>query len=108
MDYEAARQFLIEQTTEATPDTFLARLRDSKPPVPGQVTSILLALKALGETLKGARNFDREIALALFLMAYESRQLFDAGLKQSTDCPPLLDADLDRIANGVKNVFAGL
>jgi hypothetical protein len=107
VDSETARQFLIEQTAEATPDGFLVRLRDNQPPVPGQVTSILVALKTLGDTLKGARNFDREIALALFLIAHESRQLFESGLQQSTNCPPLLHEDLNRIAKAVRGIFAG-
>lgn len=108
MDYEAARRLLIEQSTETTPDTVLARLQQSQPPVPGQVTSMLLALKVVSDSLRGAKSIDRELAFALFLLSYEARRLFDAGLRNSADCPPLLNEDLERITKAVKNIFSGV
>ena len=62
-----------------TDDTFLGRLRRGYPPVPGQVTSLLLALKVLYDNLKTATEIDKELAQALFLVAYDSRNLFESG-----------------------------
>lgn len=108
MDYETACRLLIDQSDDnLNADTFLARLRQDKPPVPGQVTSILLALKVVSEGLKGQTHIDRHLANALFLLSSESRRLFDAGLRRSLDCPPLLNEDLDRIAIAVKAIFSG-
>ena len=62
MDYKTARSFLIDQgtalETKKNPDAFLMRLKQGQPPVPGQVTSILLALKILFEAarLSNARS----------------------------------------------------
>ena len=57
MDYETARRLLVDQSSETTPnsDAFLARLQQGQPPIPGQVTSILLALKVIFEALKGEK-----------------------------------------------------
>lgn len=107
MDYETARRLLIDQTNLQAADTFLARLQANQPPVPGQVTSILLALRVVFDALKNADTLDRSFAFALFLIAYESRQLFESGLGQSLDCPPLLNEDLERIAIAVKSIFSG-
>ena len=109
MDYETARRLLIDQSDETNlaSDTFLARLRQSKPPIPGQVTSILLALKAVSEALRGQTSIDRSLANALFLISSEGRRFFDSGLRRSIDCPPLLNEDLERIAQAVKIIFAG-
>lgn len=107
MDYEAARRFLIEQSTETIPDSVLSRLQQGQPPIPGQVTTTLLALKVVFDSLRGAKTLDRELASALFLLSYDARQQFDAGLRRSLDCPPLLNEDLDRIAKAAKSIFSG-
>ncbi len=107
MDYETARRLLIDQTNLNASDTFLARLGQTKPPIPGQVTSILLALKVVFDALKDQTVIDRELASALFLISGEARRLFDSGLAQSLDCPPLLNEDLGRIAIAVKSIFSG-
>jgi hypothetical protein len=110
VDYETACRLLINQSdaTQLSEDTFLARLRQGKPPVPGQVTSILLALKVVLEELKGRTSFERPLANALFLLAYDGRRLFDVGLRRSLECPPLLNEDLERIAIAVKTIFSGV
>lgn len=107
MDYETARRLLIDQTNLQAANTFLARLQANQAPVPGQVTSILLALRVVFDALKEADTLDRSFAFALFSIAHESRQLFEAGLGQSLDCPPLLNEDLHRIAIAVKSIFSG-
>lgn len=107
MDYESARRLLLDQTRANAMDTFLGRLQRSQPPVPGQVTSILLALKVVFDALKDTDSLDRPLAHALFLISHEARQLFDAGLRKNLDCPPLLSEDLDRIARAVKSIFSG-
>lgn len=107
MDYEAARRLVIEQSTETIPDTLLSRLQQGQPPVPGQVTTLLLALKVVFDSLRGAKNLDRDLAFALFSLSYEARKRFDARLRRSKECPPLLNEDLERIATAVKNIFFG-
>ncbi|MEL6488934.1 MAG: Dethiobiotin synthetase [Cyanobacteria bacterium J06555_13] len=100
MDYQSARQELLRQTLPQyeTENTFLGRLRRGYPPVPGQVTSLLLALKVLRDNLKSATELNRELAQALFLVAYDSRNLFESGRAANVAWPPLLDEDLARIA----------
>ena len=67
MNYEIARKLLIDQTSSPdNPDTLLSRLQQGKPPVPGQVTSTLLALKVVFEALKTAPSLDRELVFALY------------------------------------------
>ncbi|MER3434411.1 MAG: Dethiobiotin synthetase [Leptolyngbya sp. ERB_1_1] len=107
MDYETARRLLIDQTNLNAADTFLGRLGAGKPPIPGQVTSILLALKVVFDALKEQTVLDRELASALFLVSSEARDLFNGGLAKSLDCPPLLNEDLGRIAIAVKSIFSG-
>lgn len=108
MDFKTARQLLADQTLPAseTGDTFLGRLRRGKPPVPGQVTSLLLALKVIHNHLQLASSLDRELAHALFLVAYESRNLFAAAYADRVVWPPLLDEDLERIAIAAYRIFA--
>ncbi len=112
MNYETARNFLIDQgtalLTERNPDDFLRRLKDGKAPIPGQVTSILLALKLMFEDTREKPTLDRELVLALHSLAYESRLFFDRGRLSGIDWPPLLNEDIDRIAIAVKNIFAGV
>jgi hypothetical protein len=107
VDYESARRLLLDQARASAIDTFLGRLQRHQPPVPGQVTSILLALKVVFGALQDAQQIDRELAYALFLISSEATQLFETGLKQSLECPPLLSEDLDRITRSVKSIFSG-
>ncbi|MGC1306143.1 MAG: Dethiobiotin synthetase [Phormidesmis sp.] len=108
MDFETARQVLASQTLPAheTQDTFLGRLRQGMPPVPGQVTSLLLALKVIHRKLKDASTLDRELAHSLFLLTYESRNLFEAAMANRVVWPPLLDEDLERLAIAAYKIFA--
>lgn len=110
MDYETARQFVLTQggITEHPPtDAFLVRLKQGKPPVPGQVTSLLLALKVLFEGLRSAEHLERPLVCALYLLAHEGRTQFEQGRRLGVSWPPLLDEDLTRIAIAVRSIFAG-
>jgi len=109
VDYETARSLLVNQglATEQNPDALLIRLRQGQPPIPGQVTSILLALKVVFEALRDRREFERELASSLYLLASESRQQFENGRQAGIAWPPLLDEDLSRIAAAVKSIFVG-
>ena len=108
MDFNTARHFLISQTVapKENLDTFFTRLSQGEPPVPGQVTSLLLALKVVFEGLRQESTLDRQLAYALYLLSQESRQLFEAGRKSGISWPPLLDEDLTRIARAAKSIFA--
>ena len=112
MDYKTARSFLIDQgtalETKRNPDAFLMRLKQGQPPVPGQVTSILLALKILFEGLQDSPMLDRQLISALHLLSVEGLQQFEAGLRKGVSWPPLLKEDLNRIAIAVKNIFSGV
>ena len=108
MNYETARKILIDQTTitEENPDALLMRMKQGKAPVPGQITSILLALKVVFEALKEAPSLDRELAFALYQLSIKAQQLFAAGRKVGIDWPPLLKEDLLRIALASESIFA--
>ena len=110
MDFKTASELIANQTLPGleTDDTFLGRLRAGKPPVPGQVTSLLLALRVVHDSLRTAESLDRKLALALFLVAYESRNLFEAGPAARVPWPPLLDEDLERIAIATYQIFANV
>ncbi|MCW5313700.1 Dethiobiotin synthetase [Nostoc sp. KVJ3] len=110
MNYETARKLLIDQTitTEENPDALLTRMKQGKPPVPGQITSILLALKVVFESLKDAKTLDRELALALYQLSIKAQQLFAAGRKVGIDWPPLLKEDLLRISLASESIFSGI
>ncbi|MEH2350392.1 MAG: Dethiobiotin synthetase [Nostoc sp.] len=110
MNYETARKLLIDQTitTEENPDALLTRMTQGKPPVPGQITSILLALKVVFEALKDAKTLDRELALALYQLSIKAQQLFAAGRKAGIDWPPLLKEDLLRISLASESIFSGI
>ena len=112
MDYETARQFLLDQgtalETKINPDAFLMRLKQGKSPVPGQATNILLALKICFEALQGDPLLDRELVAALYLLAMESLKLFEAGRQTGVMWPPLLREDIERITISVKNIFSGV
>lgn len=111
MDYKTARQFLIDQgtalETRNPTDAFLLHLEQGQPPIPGQVTAILLALKITFEELKQNSTLERELVLALYLLALEGHQKFVAGIDQGVQWPPLLREDLGRIATAVKSILAG-
>jgi hypothetical protein len=108
MDYDTAHQFLLTQgqLDSPDPDQFLVRLRQAKPPVPGQVTTILLALKVVLEDLRGVPTLDRTLAANLYRLANDSRHWFNTGRSRGVDWPPLLDEDLQRIAIAVQQIFA--
>lgn len=110
MDYKTARSFLITQAiaSDQNSDAFLVHLQQGRPPVPGQVTNILLALKIVFEAMRNASTLDRELVYALYQLSYESRQLLEAGRQAGVDWPPLLNEDLKRIARAVRNIFAGV
>jgi hypothetical protein len=108
MDFETARRFLLNQTLTPIPGqtSFMDCLRQGQPPVPGQVTSILLALKVLSQALKDEPTLERSLGLALFMLSYESRQRYLQGQKNGIEWPPLLDEDLNRIAEAVFTIWA--
>lgn len=110
MDYKTARTFLISQGTasDQNPDAFLVRLQQGKAPVPGQITTILLALKMLFEALRSSPTLDRELVYSLYVLADESRKQYEAGRQAGINWPPLLDEDLKRISRAVKSIFAGV
>lgn len=107
MDYQTAHNFLITQGVDAErqPDTLLHCLHQGKPPIPGQVTTMLLALKVVFEALREATQLDRELAYSLLLLSTQSRQQFERGIQAGVEWPPLLDEDLERIAAAVRSIF---
>lgn len=107
MDVKTAQQLVIAQVNIAEGDTFLARLQQQSPPVPGQVTSLLLALKVIYEHLKTAPQIDRELAYALHQLAFVGRQSYERGKQANIEWPPLLNADLERIAIAVAQILKG-
>jgi hypothetical protein len=109
MDYQTARSLLVNQgsATEQNSDALITRLKQGQPPIPGQVTSILLALKVVFEELRDAHELERELVCSLYLLADESRQSFELGRKVGVAWPPLLNEDLSRIASAVKSIFVG-
>ncbi|MEM7727282.1 MAG: Dethiobiotin synthetase [Cyanobacteria bacterium P01_A01_bin.45] len=110
MNYETACKLLIKQTikTEDNPDAILKRMNQGQPPVPGQITSILLALKVVEEVLKDKGSIDKDLASALFLITVKTQQLFTAGIKSGVDWPPLLKEDLLRIGSACESIFSGV
>jgi hypothetical protein len=112
MDYKIARNFLIDQgtalETQRNPDAFLIRLKQGIPPIPGQMTNILLALKIVFDTLQESPMLDRQLIYALHLLAVESLQEFEAGSRRGITWPPVLKEDIQRMAIAVKNIFAGV
>jgi hypothetical protein len=106
MDFQTAHQFILTQTVTpiADQDPFIQRLRQGKPPIPGQVTSLLLALKVITEGLRQEPHLERALAHALFVLSYESRQCYLKG-QDSAEWPPMLDEDLERIAQAVEAIL---
>ncbi len=110
MDFQTARSLLISQgmASEQDTDALLTRLKQGKSPIPGQVTSILLALKIVFEELRDTVALERELACALHILAIESRAAFEAGKTAGVEWAPLLDEDLNRIAAAVKSTLTGV
>lgn len=108
MDFQTARQFVLAQTVNPSPDQtpFILCLRQGQPPVPGQVTSLLLALKTLAAGLRDEPTLERSLAHAFFILSYESHQLYRQGQTRGVEWPPLLEEDLKRIADGVEAILA--
>jgi hypothetical protein len=109
MDYQTAYNLLLSQGIDAaqSSDTLVSRLSQGHAPIPGQVTSVLLALKVVYEALKDATGLDRDLACSLHVLARESRQQFINGCQAGIEWPPLLDEDITRIANSVHDIFSG-
>jgi len=106
MNYQIARKLLIDQT-ETTRDTLLNRLRQGKLPIPGQITSILLALKLVFESLKDVNTIDKELAWSLHKLGSKCLEILTMELKSDTEWPPLLKEDLQRITLAVESIFSG-
>ncbi len=106
MNYQIARNLLIDQT-ETTRDTLLNRLRQGKWPIPGQITSILLALKLVFESLKDVNTIDKELAWSLHKLGSKCLEILTMELKSDTEWPPLLKEDLQRITLAVESIFSG-
>jgi hypothetical protein len=111
MNYKTARKFLIDQGTallsQKNPDAFLMLLRQGKRPIPGQMTSLLLALKNTFDALQESPSLDRELIYALHRLAMDSRRAFEDGRRQGVAWPPLLAEDLERLERAVQSVFCG-
>ncbi|MEM6518834.1 MAG: Dethiobiotin synthetase [Cyanobacteria bacterium P01_D01_bin.71] len=108
MDFDTARKFVLSQTLAPAPGqiSFIDCLRQGQAPIPGQVTSLLLALKTLSQSLQNEPAIERSLGHALFLLTYESRQLYRQGQLKQVEWPPLLDEDLTRIADAVRLIWA--
>jgi hypothetical protein len=108
MDFPTALTLITKQTTTngTEPDAFLVRLSQQQPPIPGQVTSLLLALKVISDHLKATPTIERPLIDALYRLAHDGRQFFEAGRRAGVEWPPLLDEDLERLAVAVGKIFA--
>ena len=107
MDFKTAHHVVMTQADITVSDSFLARLQQQQPPVPGQVTSLLLALKTITDALKTADRLDRTLVYALYRLAYDGRQAYEQGKRARVEWPPLLDADIERIAIATAQIFKG-
>ncbi len=106
MDFETARQFLLGQTLAGDrSDSFMACLGQGRPPVPGQVTSLLLALKVLFAGLRGEAYLDRSLVQALVTLIHNAPELLRQGQAQGVLWPPLLEADLQRLSQGAQAII---
>ena len=66
MDFDTARRFVLAQTLSPVPGqtSFITCLRQGEAPVPGQVTSLLLALKTLSQALKNEPMIERSLGIS--------------------------------------------
>ncbi|NJN60290.1 MAG: Dethiobiotin synthetase [Coleofasciculaceae cyanobacterium RL_1_1] len=112
MDNSTARKFLIDQGTahqsQRNPDALLLRLDRGEAPIPGQMTSVLLALKVTYTALEGEAMIDRELVQALYWLARNSRRALQAGHDQGVVWPPLLAEDLERVEVAVEAILSGV
>jgi hypothetical protein len=108
MEYTIARELLSSQQIIDRNDTLLGHLREGKPPVPGQATSLLLALKTLHQHHQHESQLDRELVMLLHQLAWESRLCYERGLQMGVTWSPLLADDLARVAAAVQGIFAGV
>jgi len=109
MDYAEAYKLILQQihTAEGVGQNNLVdRLRHQKPPIPGQITTLLLALKVLYEGLRGVTTLERSLVSALYTLVQDSQYWYDQGQKAGVDWPPLLEVDLRRIAKSVQNILS--
>ncbi|MGD1903030.1 MAG: Dethiobiotin synthetase [Geitlerinemataceae cyanobacterium] len=111
MDRPTARKLLVDQgtasLTQRNPDAMLLRLDRGEAPIPGQMTSILVALRVLYKELEGEESIDRELARALYRLARESQRALWVGRERGVAWPPMLAEDLDRVEAGVEGVLSG-
>ena len=107
MDIKTARHVVMTQADLTVSDSFLTRLKQYQPPVPGQMTSLLLALKTITVELNAAKQLERTLVYALHQLAYESRQFYEQGKRARVEWPPLLDADIERMAIAIAQIFKG-
>jgi hypothetical protein len=109
MDYAEAYQLILQQVCSpegASQQNLVDRLRHQKPPIPGQITTLLLALKVLYEGLRGVTTLERSLVSALYSLVQESQHWYDQGLKAGVEWPPLLEVDLRQIAKSVHNILS--
>jgi hypothetical protein len=104
MDYPEAYEVIMTQG-QANTDTLIYRLRQGKPPIPGQITTLLLALKVLYEGLRGVTTLERSLVSNLYALGIYPQQAYNQGQRQGIDWPPLLESDLRRIAQGVEQIL---
>lgn len=107
MDYPTAYRLIHQQGLPDPSDqsALLNRLKQQTPPVPGQITSLLLALKVIHEGLRKAPSLERELASALHCLTQDSLYWFAQGQSQQVEWPPLLESDLQRIAAMIRRIF---
>ncbi|NMG57391.1 Dethiobiotin synthetase [Geitlerinema sp. P-1104] len=111
MDEQTARNFILDQgmalQERRNPNAFLVLLQQGKSPVPGQMTSLLLALKILYQSLQGKSQIDRPLAYALHRLAQDSRYHFEQGRRNRVAWSPLLISDLERLDQLVSSILSG-
>ena len=112
MDEQTARNFILDQgmalQEQRNPNAFLVLLQQGKSPVPGQMTSLLLALKILYQSLQGTSTIDRPLAYSLYRLARDSRYYFEEGRRNGVSWSPLLITDLDRLDRLVGSILSGV
>ncbi|MEM8602257.1 MAG: Dethiobiotin synthetase [Cyanobacteria bacterium P01_H01_bin.121] len=107
MDYPTAYRLILQQglATAADSEALINRLQQQLPPIPGQITSILLALKVIQEGVQQNPTLERELVAALHCLTQDSLKWFEEGRRQQFEWPPLLEADLQRIAMMIRVIF---